>query len=468
MVKYSLRFLVFLDTMYRIGEQMELKKSDFKNIINGVKEGSIASECGIESGDILLSINSQKIEDVIEYQFLEADEYIELEIQHKNGEVVIYDIEKEYDEELGLEFSNPIIDSVRNCTNNCVFCFVDQLPQNMRETLYIKDDDSRLSFLQGNFITMTNMKDSDIEKMIRYRISPVNISVHTTNPELREKMLKNRFAKNLISNIAKLNEAGIEMNAQIVCVPGYNDKLELDRTVRDLAQFNENMHSIAVVPVGITKHRENLPKLDIFDQTSARELISQIESLQEVFLRDLGRRFVFASDEFYIIANKELPEYNEYEGFSQIENGVGLIRKFENEVITALENVNVKESHYNTSITIATGSSAYEFMKTIAQRVIDTIPGVMINVEKIVNNFFGDTITVAGLITGSDLYQQLKDSDCADVIMIPSVMLRSGEDVFLDDETLEGLEYKLNKKIVVSKVDGNDFIDKILENIVVK
>lgn len=447
---------------------MELKKADFKNIINGVKEGSIASECGVESGDILISINSQKIEDVIEYQFLEADEYIELEIQHKNGEIVIYDIEKEYDEELGLEFSNPIIDSVRSCTNNCVFCFVDQLPPNMRETLYIKDDDSRLSFLQGNFITMTNMKDSDIEKMIRYRISPVNISVHTTNPELREKMLKNRFAKNLIENIAKLNEAGIEMNAQIVCVPGYNDKLELERTVRDLSKFNQNMHSIAVVPIGITKYRENLPKLDIFDQHSASELISQIESLQEVFLRDLGRRFVFASDEFYIIANKELPEYNEYEGFSQIENGVGLIRKFENEVIAALDNIDIKNACYNTSITIATGSSAYEFMKTIAKRVMDTLPGVIIDVEKIVNNFFGDTITVAGLVTGSDLYQQLKDSDCADIVMIPSVMLRSGEDVFLDDETLEGLEYKLNKKIVVSKVDGNDFIDKILENIVVK
>lgn len=447
---------------------MELKKADFKNIINGVKEGSIASECGVESGDILISINSQKIEDVIEYQFLEADEYIELEIQHKNGEIVIYDIEKEYDEELGLEFSNPIIDSVRSCTNNCVFCFVDQLPPNMRETLYIKDDDSRLSFLQGNFITMTNMKDSDIEKMIRYRISPVNISVHTTNPELREKMLKNRFAKNLIENIAKLNEAGIEMNAQIVCVPGYNDKLELERTVRDLSKFNQNMHSIAVVPIGITKYRENLPKLDIFDQHSASELISQIESLQEVFLRDLGRRFVFASDEFYIIANKELPEYNEYEGFSQIENGVGLIRKFENEVIAALDNIDIKNACYNTRITIATGSSAYEFMKTIAKRVMDTLPGVIIDVEKIVNNFFGDTITVAGLVTGSDLYQQLKDSDCADIVMIPSVMLRSGEDVFLDDETLEGLEYKLNKKIVVSKVDGNDFIDKILENIVVK
>ena len=199
---------------------MELKQSDFRNIICGVKEGSIADECGIKKGDILVSINSQKIEDVIEYKFIQSDEYIELEIQHADGENVIYDIEKEYDEDLGLEFSNPIIDSVRNCNNKCVFCFVDQLPEGMRETLYIKDDDSRLSFLQGNFITMTNMKDKDIDKMIKYRISPVNISVHSTNPDLRVKMLNNRFAGDIESKIKRLNDAGIEMNAQIVCVPG--------------------------------------------------------------------------------------------------------------------------------------------------------------------------------------------------------------------------------------------------------
>ncbi len=446
---------------------MELKQSDFKNIINGIKKGSIADECGIEKGDILLSINSQKIEDVIEYQFIEADEYIELEIEHKNGEVVIYDIEKDYDEELGLEFSNPIIDSVRSCTNKCVFCFVDQLPKGMRETLYIKDDDSRLSFLQGNFITMTNMKDSDIDKMIKYRISPVNISVHTTNPELRETMLNNRFAKDILGKIEKLNAAGIEMNGQVVCVPGYNDKLELKRTATDLFKFNQNMHSIAVVPIGITKHRENLPELRIFNKESANELIDQIESLQKQFLEKIGRRFIFASDEFYVIAERELPAYEFYEGFSQIENGVGLIRKFEYEVTEALKKLDGNLKYNHTSITIATGTSAYEFMMGISKRVMDSLP-VEIKVEKIRNTFFGETITVAGLITGIDLYEQLKDKHCGDLIMIPSVMLRSGEDVFLDDETLEGLESKLNKRIVVSSVDGNEFIDKILENIIIR
>lgn len=446
---------------------MELKQSDFKNIINGIKKGSIADECGIEPGDILVSINSQKIEDVIEYQFLEADEYIELEIEHKDGEIVIYDIEKDYDEELGLEFSNPIIDSVRSCTNKCIFCFVDQLPNGMRETLYIKDDDSRLSFLQGNFITMTNMKNSDIDKMIKYRISPVNVSVHTTNPELREKMLNNRFAKDILNKIERLNDAGIEMNGQIVCVPDYNDKLELERTVTDLFKFNKNMHSIAVVPIGITKHRENLPELKIFNKESANELIDQIESLQKRFLAAIGRRFVFASDEFYIIAERALPDYEFYEGFSQIENGVGLIRKFEYEVVEALKKIDSNLEYCQTSITIATGSSAYEFMLEISKLVMEKLP-VEITVEKIMNTFFGETITVAGLITGIDLYEHLKDKPCGDLIMIPSVMLRSGEDVFLDDETLEGLALKLNKKIVVSSVDGNEFIYKILENIIVK
>lgn len=446
---------------------MELKQSEFKNIINGIKKGSIADECGIKKGDILVSINSQKIEDVIEYQFLEADEYIELEIEHKNGEVVIYDIEKEYDEELGLEFSNPIIDSVKSCTNKCVFCFVDQLPKGMRETLYIKDDDSRLSFLQGNFITMTNMKDSDIDKMIKYRISPVNISVHTTNPELREVMLNNRFAKDILNKIDRLNRAGIQMNGQIVCVPEYNDKLELDRTITELFKFNQNMNNIAVVPIGITRHRENLPKLKIFDKKSANELIDQIEVLQNRFLEKTGRRFVFASDEFYIIADRELPDCEFYEDFSQIENGVGLIRKFEYEVITALDKIDLNVKCNNVSITIATGSSAYNFMLKISKIVMDKL-AVKIKVEKIRNTFFGETITVAGLITGIDLYEQLKDKTCGDIIMIPSVMLRSGEDVFLDDETVDGLSLKLNKKIVVSNVDGNEFVNKILDNILVK
>lgn len=445
---------------------MELKQANFKNIINGVKKGSIAEECEIHPGDILLSINSQKIEDVIEYQFIEADEYIELEIQHINGEIVIYDIEKDYDEELGLEFSNPIIDAVRSCTNNCVFCFVDQLPVGMRETLYIKDDDSRLSFLQGNFITMTNMKDSDIEKMIKYRISPVNISVHTTNPELREKMLNNRFAGDILDKIKKLNDADIQMNAQIVCVPGYNDKEELSRTISDLSVFNRNLYSIAVVPIGITKHRDKLAKLEVFNQKMSYELTEQIEELQSAFKSDINRRFVYASDEFYVIAEKELPPYENYEDFSQIENGVGLIRMFEKQVVEALDVLDINNSAENNKkaeITIATGTSAFKFMQNIASLVMKEIPQIKINVEKIINNFFGETITVAGLITGIDLYEQLKDKALGDCLLIPSVMLRSDGTVFLDDETVDGLSEKLGLQVKVCPVDGSEFVNGILE-----
>lgn len=443
---------------------MELKQSNFKNIINGVKKGSIADECDIKPGDILVSMNSQKIEDVIEYQFVEADEYIELEIQHSSGEIVIYDIEKDFDEELGLEFTNPIIDSVRNCSNNCVFCFVDQLPKGMRETLYIKDDDSRLSFLQGNFITMTNMKDSDIDKMIKYRISPVNISVHTTNPELRSKMLNNKFAVDILDKIKKLNDADIQMNAQIVCVPGYNDKEELNRTIKDLSRFSKNMHGIAVVPIGITKYRNDLAKLEIFDKEGSSELINQIENLQNEFKDAFNRRFVYASDEFYVIAERELPPYENYEDFSQIENGVGLVRMFEKQLVEALENLDMgnQGEYKNTEVTIATGTSAFKFMQSMASLVMNKIPQVKMNVEKIVNNFFGETITVAGLITGIDLHEQLEKKELGDYLLIPSVMLRSDEEVFLDDETLEGLSDKLDVKIIVCQVDGSKFVNEIL------
>lgn len=444
---------------------MELKQSDFRNIICGVKKGSIADECGIQKGDILVSINSQKIEDVIEYKFIQSDEYIELEIQHLNGEVIIYDIEKDHDDDLGLEFSNPIIDSVRNCNNNCVFCFVDQLPEGMRDTLYIKDDDSRLSFLQGNFITMTNMKDKDIDKMIRYRISPVNISVHSTNPEIRKKMLNNRFAGDVEAKISRLNAADIKMNAQIVCVPGYNDKDELDKTIKDLAKYCENLGSIAVVPVGLTKFRKNLASLDIFTQETARELINQIENLQKKFHKEIGRRFVYASDEFYVIADSSLPEYKEYEEFSQIENGVGLIRMFEKQVDDALISIKKDYKAKNKHITIATGTSAYKFMCGICDKIMACVPGLRITVKRIVNYYFGDKITVAGLITGTDLYEQLKESELGDYLFIPSVMLRDGntDPVFLDNETVDGLSNKLNIPVVACEVVGSTFVNEIIK-----
>lgn len=446
---------------------MELRdyKKKNKNIISKVWEGSIAEELGIECGDIIHSINATVIEDIVEYTFLQSDEYIELEIEKKDGEVYIFEIQKEYDEELGIEFSNPIIDSVKTCNNDCVFCFVSQLPEGMRETLYIKDDDSRLSFLQGNFITMTNMKDADIDRMIRYRISPVNISVHTSNPELRVKMLNNRFAGDILSKIKRLADANLEMNGQIVCVPDFNDKEELDRTINDLAAFYPQMGSIAVVPVGVTKYRENLPQLKIFDKNSSKDLIDQLEKLQDKFLECFGTRFVFPSDEFYVMAEKEIPKEESYEGYIQIENGVGLIRKFQSELEEALdqyqENQGIKKAGKK-KISIATGTSAYSFMEEMAKFVMEKVDSVDIETIKIYNDFFGRTITVAGLITGQDLYKQLKDYNLGDFLLLPRVMFRSDDLVFLDDMTVEDLEEKLNVKIIVSEIDGFDFLENIV------
>lgn len=444
---------------------MELRSLKGKNVICEVQKGSIAEELGIEPGDFIHSINGTPVEDIIEYTFLQSDEYIELEIEKANGDLYIYDIEKDYDEELGIEFSNPIIDAVRTCNNDCVFCFVNQLPEGMRKTLYIKDDDSRLSFLQGNFITMTNMKDKDIDRMIRYRISPVNISVHTTNPELRAKMLHNKHAGDIMRKIQKLADADLTMNGQIVCVPEYNDKDELEKTVRDLSKFHPNMQSIAVVPVGITKHRKNLPSLKTFDKDSSKELINLIEGLQQEFLEKFGTRFIFASDEFYIMADLDVPEDESYENYIQIENGVGLIKKFETQILQCLEELQKKEHDCTLQeekrITIATGASAYCFMKKIACLVEKQFDNLSIDVVKIDNHFFGTTITVAGLITGTDLYEQLKDRELGNALLLPRVMFRSDDLVFLDDITKDALEHRLNTRIVVTEIDGNDFINKI-------
>ena len=440
---------------------MELKGVYNQNIIDSVQEGSIAEELGILPGDQIISINDVPVEDIIEYHYLEADEYIEIEIRHQNGEVVIYEIEKEFDEQIGLEFSNPIIDSVKSCNNKCIFCFIDQLPEGMRETLYIKDDDSRLSFLQGNFITMTNMRDKEIDKMIRYRISPVNISVHTTNPELRVQMLKNRFAGDILDKIGRLSDAKITMNAQIVCIPDINDKAELDRTIQDLVRFYPQMQSVAVVPVGLTKFRTALPRLEIFREATSSDLIDQIEKIQKKLLSEIGTRFVFASDEFYVTANREVPLAEEYEGYIQLENGVGLMRKLRSEVEEALHDIRKTVNMGGLTITIATGASAYRFMKGIADAITERFSDLSIRVVEIRNAFFGDTITVAGLITGQDLIAQLKGIPLGDVLFLPRVMFRADQLVFLDDLLPQDIERELEIKVIVCEGDGASLIKNI-------
>ncbi len=444
--------------------EVNVKKSN--NVISKVYKNSIASELNIEEGDLLISINNEPISDIIEYRFLISDEYLELEIQKKNKEIYIYEIEKEYDEDLGIEFTNPIIDKAKSCRNNCVFCFIDQLPDGMRDTLYFKDDDSRLSFLQGNFITLTNMSEEDINNIIKYRISPINISVHTTNKDLRVKMLNNRFAGNVYDIIKRLSEAKIEMNCQIVLCPGYNDKEELERTVSDLSKLYPYVKSVAAVPVGITKYRENLPTLEIFNEKTAKETINQVHNLHKKYLKELGTRFIFLSDEFYIIGNEKLLEYDEYEGFIQFENGVGMIVKQETEVknyLSELENIKSDKLNVSKRVSIATGHSAYEFIKDISNYIMSKCNNLKIDVYKIVNNFFGDTITVSGLVTATDIIEQLKDNDLGDTLYIPRSMLKADEEIFLDDITLNQLRETLNIDVIHCLNEGKDFVDKILK-----
>lgn len=442
---------------------MEVNVKNTNNVISKVYKDSIADELGIEVGDLLISINGEPIHDIIEYRFLLSDEYLEVEIQKQNREVYIYEIEKDYDDDLGIEFTNPIIDKAKSCRNKCVFCFIDQLPKGMRETLYFKDDDSRLSFLQGNFVTLTNMSEEDINNIIKYRISPINISVHTTNPELRKTMIKNKFAGNLYSIMERLSEAQIQMNCQIVLCPGYNDKEELERTVSDLTKLYPYVNSAAAVPVGITKHREHLPNLEIFNEKTAGETIDQVDKLQKKYLKELGTRFIFLSDEFYIMANRKLLDYDEYEGFIQFENGVGMISKFEREIKDYLENLSEDHKSKIKKVSIATGHSAYEFMCEMAKCIMEKCPNVQIDVYKIINNFFGDTITVSGLVTATDIIDQLKDKNLGETLYIPRSMLKADEEIFLDNITLENLSDIMGLEVVPCLNEGKDFIDKILK-----
>lgn len=439
---------------------MELRKiKDTRNVIERIKEGSIAEELNIEAGDVLLSINGNKVKDIIDYKYLISDEYIEVEIEKKSGEVWLFEIEKEFDEDLGIEFTNPLIDKAKSCRNKCMFCFIDQLPKGMRETLYFKDDDSRLSFLQGNFITLTNMSDEEIDRIIKYRISPINVSVHTTNPELRIKMLRNKNAGKIMTILKKFKEAGLKVNCQIVLVKDVNDGLELERTLNDLSSLYPSICSVAVVPVGLTKYRENLPKIEPFNKESAAIVLNQIIRKQNELLKKIGTRFVFASDEFYVMADYPIPHYHEYEGFPQIENGVGLIRNFEHEVDKELKNIN-NNKNLNKSYIIATGTLAYDFMLGIKDKILSKFNNLNLEIVPIENRFFGKLITVSGLITGQDLLHALtKYKDIViDGIIIPKNMLRKDTEVFLDDFAVTDIENELNTNIIPVEVSGKEFI----------
>ncbi len=462
MLKCSVTYIVCLENCLK--EEVLLKENGVH--IKNVLPGSIAEELDIEAGDKLISINGAKIKDILEYKFLTTDEFLELEIEKPNGEVWILELEKEYDEDIGIGFEG-IIDKPRSCHNKCIFCFIDQMPPGMRDTLYFKDDDARLSFLQGNFVSLTNLTKSDIDRIIRYRISPINVSIHTTDPDLRIKMLNNKNAGRALEYLEKFKENGIEVKAQIVLCPGVNDNEALDKTLLDLSKLYPEVNCVAIVPVGITRYREGLFPLKPFDKLTAASTISQVESRQKQFLEELDTRFVFLSDEFYIIAEKELPIYEAYEGFPQLENGVGLITLFREELDAALRDVEEQSVNGHNSYFIVTGEYGGTILAEAAEKVRQKLKGISLEVKAIKNDFFGETVKVSGLLTGRDIIEQMKPilekHHKNRIILIPDNMLKDGENIFLDDITLEGLENTLGAKVIVCNQDGSDLLRNILE-----
>ena len=431
-----------------------------KHIIKDIKPGSIAQELEIEPGDALLAINDEELSDIFDYQFMTEEEYLTLLIEKPDGEQWELEIEKDMDEDIGLVFEQGLMDDYRSCCNKCIFCFIDQMPPGMRETLYFKDDDSRLSFLQGNYITLTNMKDADIDRIIRFNLAPINISIHTMNPELRCTMLHNRFAGEALKKIDRLYEAGIPMNGQIVLCKGVNDGDELDFSIRKMMEYQPMLQSVSVVPVGLTKYRENLYPLESFEKQDAEKVIDMIEHYQKISFEKYENHFIHASDEWYLLAGRELPEEDSYDGYIQLENGVGMIRLMDTEFKEALDEA--EPSDMKTTVTAVTGKLAEPFIGSLAERVREKFPNVCVNVIGIRNDFFGEKITVAGLLTGQDIYAQLKDRELGDALILPTVVLRSGEDVFLDDMTVSELAEKLSVPIRITDCSGGSFLDTVL------
>ena len=428
--------------------------------IMAVTPGSIAEELELEPGDVLLTIDGEELEDIFDYDYMTDAERFVMVVRKANGEEWELEIESG-GEDLGLTFENGLMSDYKSCSNKCIFCFIDQMPPGMRETLYFKDDDSRLSFLQGNYITLTNMKDKDIERIIRFHLAPINISVQTMNPELRCKMLHNRFAGEALKKIDRLYEAGTEMNGQIVLCRGVNDGNELAYTIEQLSKYAPVMQSVSVVPVGLSKYREGLYPLEPFTKEDACEVIDLIEKWQKINYERHGIHFIHASDEWYILAEREMPEEGRYDGYIQLENGVGMLRLLHEEVMDALDEKT--DDGKEEELSIATGRLPYPYLDTLVKEIMKVYPGRMVHIYPIRNDFFGEKITVAGLITGQDLIAQLKDKSLGDRLILPAVMFKSGEEVFLDDITKTQAEDALQIPINIVKSSGYDLVDAILD-----
>ena len=434
---------------------------DKKNshLISNVYKHSLADKAGIAVGDILISINGEKVIDVFDYRFFVLEKSLDL-VLLRNEENINIHIDKEEDEDLGIEFSSGLLDDYRRCKNKCIFCFIDQMPPGMRETLYFKDDDQRLSFLQGNYVTLTNLSDDDVDRIIKYRMEPINISFHTTNPELRCMMLNNRFAGDSLKIADRLFSAGITMNGQIVLCKGINDGEELRRSIEDLKKYIPYLESVSVVPVGLSKYREGLYPLEPFTEEDACKVIELIEGYQNEIYKEHGTHFVHASDEWYILAKKEMPKAEKYDGYLQLENGVGMIRLLNDEFTESFNELRItglkKRFMKKYEATLVTGKLAFPYMKMFADKVMAEYPKIKIDVVAIRNDFFGERITVAGLLTGQDIVNQLKEHGYCKNILLPRCVLKADEDIFLDDMTLDDFKSALQVNVEVVKSSGRN------------
>ena len=441
-------------------------KKKKEHLIKFVEKDSIAEELEIQVNDRLLAINGTEIQDVFDYQYLIQDSFLEVLIEKPDGEQWVLEIDKEPEEDLGIQFEEGLMDAYKSCRNKCIFCFIDQMPKGMRDTLYFKDDDSRLSFLQGNYVTLTNMSEEDVERICKYHLSPINISFQTMNPKLRCQMLNNRFAGDALRHVERFMEAGIEMNGQIVLCKGINDGDELRFSIEKLLAYRPNLMSVSVVPVGISKYREGLFPLEPFTKEDAEATIDLIEEYQKICFEEFGLHFVHASDEWYILAERELPEEERYDGYLQLENGVGMLRllltEFEEELQKRGADNNGRKLSVKRKVSIATGKLAFPYIRRMANQLEETYEGLDIRVYEIMNHFFGESITVSGLITATDLMQQLRDKELGETLYLPENMLRSGEDVFLDDYHVADVEKALQVPIDIVKSSGYEFVKAMI------
>ena len=427
--------------------------------IYDVTIGSHADKAGIKKGETLLSINSNEIVDVLDYRFYQVNRKLTLEVADEDKNVRTIEMTKGEYEEIGLEFETYLMDKQHSCRNKCIFCFIDQLPKGMRESLYFKDDDSRLSFLFGNYITLTNITEHEIDRIIKMHISPINVSVHTTNPELRCKMMNNRFAGDTLKYLKRFADAGITLNCQIVSCPGINDGDELVRTLTDLENLGVNM--TAIVPVGLTRYRENLYPLVPYNKETAGQTIDIIEKMGDECVKKHGRRIFFPGDEFYLLAEREIPSPEFYEDFSALEDGIGMIAYLTDDVGWKLEELDADESLCH-KVTIACGEGVFPYMKRIMSMINEKFPNITINTRAIKNNFFGGGVNVSGLVTGGDLIDQLRGDDLGDRLIITSSMLRFENDLFLDDVSTDDVERELGVTLVPVNNNGNDLVEAVI------